>query len=210
MFHPTKEWVNKVNLSSFELENFFKFVLAWLAREKPNNLTPQCAYLSANRFSMAREKGILNSISIFRFSFSHDIEKQIWILLFVFRFRLTLKNGFKLRCSFFVFTSLFNKGSYMTNNMMIAAKKHLDFGAAIATLAYPRWGRKMTNIWRLYTLKSQNARWYSKTKVMLTGTHQRLTLVDSFIVRAGDTVLSRVYQFKYLGVMLDPSRGMTT
>ena len=39
---------------------------------------------------------------------------------------------------------------------------------------------------------------------MLTGTHQRLTLVDSFIVRAGDTVLSRVYQFKYLGVMLDP------
>ena len=24
MFQPTKEWVNKVNLSSFELENFFK------------------------------------------------------------------------------------------------------------------------------------------------------------------------------------------
>ena len=41
MFQPTKEWVNKVNLSSFELENFFKFVLAWLARKKPNNLTPQ-------------------------------------------------------------------------------------------------------------------------------------------------------------------------
>ena len=41
MFQPTKEWVNKVNLSSFELENFFKFVFAWLAREKPNNLTPQ-------------------------------------------------------------------------------------------------------------------------------------------------------------------------
>ena len=30
-----------VNLSSFELENFFKFVLAWLAREKQNVLTPQ-------------------------------------------------------------------------------------------------------------------------------------------------------------------------
>ena len=45
---------------------------------------------------------------------------------------------------------------------------------------------------------------YSKTKVMLTGTHQRLSLVDSFTVRAGDTVLSQVYQFKYLGVMLDP------
>ena len=38
---------------------------------------------------------------------------------------------------------------------------------------------------------------------MLTGTHQRLALVDSFTVRAGDTVLSRVY-LKYLGVMLDP------
>ena len=41
MFQPTKEWVNKVKLSSFELENFFKFVLAWLAREKQNILTPQ-------------------------------------------------------------------------------------------------------------------------------------------------------------------------
>ena len=27
-FQPTKEWVNKVNLSSFELQNFFKFVLS--------------------------------------------------------------------------------------------------------------------------------------------------------------------------------------
>ena len=41
MFQPTKEWVNEVNLLSFELENFFKFALAWLARKKPNNLTPQ-------------------------------------------------------------------------------------------------------------------------------------------------------------------------
>ena len=40
------------------------------------------------------------------FSFSHGIEKQIWILLFVFRFRLTLKNGFELRISCFVFASL--------------------------------------------------------------------------------------------------------
>ena len=40
------------------------------------------------------------------FSFSHDIEKQIWILPFVFRFRLTLKNGFELRISFFFFASL--------------------------------------------------------------------------------------------------------
>ena len=35
MFQPTKEWVNKVNLSSFELENVFQI------REKRNNLTPQ-------------------------------------------------------------------------------------------------------------------------------------------------------------------------
>ena len=45
---------------------------------------------------------------------------------------------------------------------------------------------------------------HSKTKVTLTGTHQRLALVDSFTVIAGDTVLSRVYQLKYLGVMLNP------
>ena len=43
---------------------------------------------------------------------------------------------------------------WMTNDMMIAAKKH----AAIATTTYPRWRRKMTNIWTLYNLKSQNAR----------------------------------------------------
>ena len=35
---------------------------------------------------------------------------------------------------------------------------------------------------------------YSKAKVMFTGTHQRLAVVDSFTVRAGDTVLSRVYR----------------
>ena len=58
MFQPTKEWVNKVNLSSFELKNFFKFMFAWLAREKPDNLTPQqCLHtlmqtlLSANQSS---------------------------------------------------------------------------------------------------------------------------------------------------------------
>ena len=45
---------------------------------------------------------------------------------------------------------------------------------------------------------------YSKSKVMLTGTHQKLALFDSFTVRAGDIVLSRVYKYKYFGVMLDP------
>ena len=37
---------------------------------------------------------------------------------------------------------------------------------------------------------------------MMTSTHQRLALLESF--KAGDIVLSRVYQFKILGVMLDP------
>ena len=36
-----KEWVNKVNLWRFELENVFKFVLACLVCEKQNILTPQ-------------------------------------------------------------------------------------------------------------------------------------------------------------------------
>ena len=41
MFQPTKESVNKVNLSSFELKNFFKFVFAWLECEKQNILMSQ-------------------------------------------------------------------------------------------------------------------------------------------------------------------------
>ena len=40
---------------------------------------------------------------------------------------------------------------------------------------------------------------------MLSSTHQRLVRIDTFLVKAKNTVLSRVYQFKYLGVMLDPS-----
>ena len=39
-FHPTREWVNKVNLSSFQLKNILKFVLVWLARQEQNFLTP--------------------------------------------------------------------------------------------------------------------------------------------------------------------------
>ena len=27
-FQPTREWVNKVNVSSYQLKNFFKFMLA--------------------------------------------------------------------------------------------------------------------------------------------------------------------------------------
>ena len=46
------------------------------------------------------------SISIFRFLSTCDIEKRIWILFFVFRFRRTLKRGFEFRFLFFVFSSL--------------------------------------------------------------------------------------------------------
>ena len=45
---------------------------------------------------------------------------------------------------------------------------------------------------------------HSKTKVMLMGTHQKLSSVQSFTVSVNDKDLERVYIFKYLGVILDP------
>ena len=70
MFQPTKEWVNKVNLSSFELENFFKFVLSWLAREKQNNLTSQpCLHtLMQTLLSANQSARTILFILIYRFS----------------------------------------------------------------------------------------------------------------------------------------------
>ena len=68
-----------------------------------------------------------NSTSIFRFSFSHDIEKQIWILLFVFRFRLTLKNAFELRFSFFVFVSLWKTDMNFVFLFHITLKNGFEF-----------------------------------------------------------------------------------
>ena len=68
-----------------------------------------------------------NSTSIFRFSFSHDIEKQIWILLFVFRFRLTLKNAFELRFSFFVFVSLWKTDMNFVFRFHITFKNGFEF-----------------------------------------------------------------------------------
>ena len=46
---------------------------------------------------------------------------------------------------------------------------------------------------------------YTKTKVMLTGTLQRLRSVTSFNVCAQDKLLERVYKFKYLSVFMDPT-----
>ena len=63
----------------------------------------KCVYLSAKRFRWHGKKEFKCHIHS---SFSHDIDKQIWILLFAFRFRLTLKNGLELRISFFAFASL--------------------------------------------------------------------------------------------------------
>ena len=64
----------------------------------------ECVYLSANRFSMAWENGIQMPFTFFVFAW-HWL-KQIWILLFVFRFRITLKNGHEFHFSLFVYASL--------------------------------------------------------------------------------------------------------
>ena len=61
------------------------------------------------------------------FSFSHGIENQIWILLFVFRFRLTLKNGFELRISFFVFGSLWKTDLNFVCRFLITLKIRSEF-----------------------------------------------------------------------------------
>ena len=44
---------------------------------------------------------------------------------------------------------------------------------------------------------------YTKTKVMLLGTHQRLAKVNDFCVSANSATIGRVYRFKYLGLVLD-------
>ena len=46
-------------------------------------------------------RGKWNSNAIYSFRFRMTFEKQIWMLLFVFRFRITLKNGYEFYFSFF-------------------------------------------------------------------------------------------------------------
>ena len=50
MFQPTKEWVNKVNLLSFELEIFFKFGACVISARKAKQLdvTTMFTYSHAN------------------------------------------------------------------------------------------------------------------------------------------------------------------
>ena len=45
MFQPTKEWVNKVTLSSFKIENFFKFSAG---KAKQLDATTMFTYSHAN------------------------------------------------------------------------------------------------------------------------------------------------------------------
>ena len=50
MFQPTKEWVSKVNMSSFELENFSKFGAYVISARKAKQLdaTTMFTYSHAN------------------------------------------------------------------------------------------------------------------------------------------------------------------
>ena len=45
---------------------------------------------------------------------------------------------------------------------------------------------------------------YSKTKIMLVGSQQKLARVTGFCITVRNRTLGRVYKFEYLGVMLDP------
>ena len=80
----------------------------------------------------------------FHFSFSHDIEKQIWILLFVFHFRpnfekrfctsyfvfrfhITLKKGYEFQFSFFVFASLWKTDMNFVFRFRITLKNGFEF-----------------------------------------------------------------------------------
>ena len=61
-------------------------------------------------FFFGLEKWNSISISIFHFLCTCDIEKRIWISFFVFRFRISLKNGFEFRFSYFVYRLTLKNG----------------------------------------------------------------------------------------------------
>ena len=102
-----KRFLSLIFLRSFLLQ-FFAALLS---------LRFECVYLSANRFSMAWENGIQIPFQFhfhfsffafawhwktdlnfaFLFSFLPNFQKRIWTSFFVFRFRITLKNGFEFR-----------------------------------------------------------------------------------------------------------------
>ena len=48
MFQPTKEWVKKVNLSSFELENFFQIRACVISARKAKQLDARTMFTSSH------------------------------------------------------------------------------------------------------------------------------------------------------------------
>ena len=105
------------------------------------NKKEECVYLSANRFSMAWEKGIQVPYPFFVFawhwktdlnfavcfSFSPNFEKRFWTSYFVFRFRITLKNGHQYQFPFFVFASLWKTDMNFVFRFRITLKNGLEF-----------------------------------------------------------------------------------
>ena len=74
--------------------------------EVPRQLANSCTLVP----TVFRWHGKMEFKFLFYFSFSHDIEKRIWTSYFVFRFRITLKNGSEFRFNFvFIFASLWKR-----------------------------------------------------------------------------------------------------
>ena len=73
MFQPTKEWVNKVNLSSFELENFFKFGASVISARKAKQLdaTTMFTYSHADTAFGQSERAYYLSYFIKRYRRGH-------------------------------------------------------------------------------------------------------------------------------------------
>ena len=87
MFQPTKEWVNKVNLSSFELENFFKFDACVISARKAKQLdaSTMFTYSHANTALGQSERAYYLSYFIkgtnsARMNFNISGGKQVFVL----------------------------------------------------------------------------------------------------------------------------------
>ena len=63
----------------------------------------------------------------FCFSFSPNFEKRFWTSYFVFRFRITLKNGYRFQFSFFVFASLWKTDMNFVFRFRITLKNGFEF-----------------------------------------------------------------------------------
>ena len=85
MFQPTKEWVNKVNLSSFELENFFKFGACVISARKAKQLdaTTMFTYSHANTALGQSERAYYLSYFISYHVMSAKTRHGFEVLLFV-------------------------------------------------------------------------------------------------------------------------------